>query len=233
MRHPLSRSARNLLVATPLLLAVSLHVFADGSAANGFEPLVYSGPSLDSSMTALDKAIQDQYAKEQMLASLVDPVSDQDRFETVAAAGNTSSARDLSSSISDFGPMISDDPSLESNLVVLNENLLLRGDDLFLTIAETASNSGASVTSAEFDYVAAILDGVLAAEARREAERNSQTLFGTLVRDDTTLDKNIAFLNDEIRKRENREVMLAGGEPPPVNGSSFGVAAYAMAVGFK
>jgi len=233
MRYPRSRSARNLLVATPLLLAVSLHVFASGSAANGFEPLVYDGPSLDSSITVLDKAIQDHYAKEQMLASLFDPVSDQDRFETVAAAENISSARDLSSDISDFGPVIFDDPSLESNLMVLNENLLLHGDDLFLTIAENPSNSGASVTRAEFDYVAAILDGVLAAEARREAERNSQTLFGTLVSDDTTLDKNIAFLNEEIRKRANREVMLAGDEPLPVTGSSFGVAAYAMAVGFK
>lgn len=233
MSYLLSRYATPLLAAAPFLLAVSLQVSADSRGENGFEPLVHHGSSLDRSIRALNEAIQDQYAKEQMLASFVDPVADQDRFETVAAAGNTSSALNGSSDFSEFGPIISDDPSLESNLLVLNTNILLRGDDLFLAIAESASNSGASVSGAEFDYVAAILDGFLEAEARRETERGSHTAFGTLVRNDNSLDNNLAFLNDEIQKRENSEAMLAGDLPPPVTGTSFTVAAYAMAVGFK
>lgn len=233
MVNLLWRNAKPLLMVTPLFLAVSLQVSANSRGENAFEPLVHNGSSLDHSMTALNEAIEDQYAKEQMLASLVEPVSDQDRFETVAAAGNISTAVDGALDTSEFGPIISDDPSLETNLMVLNENLLLRGDDLFVTIAENASNSGASVSGAEFDYVAAILDGVLEAEGRRKAARNSHTAFGTLVRNDATLDNNIAFLNDEIQKRENREIMLAGDHSPPVTGTSFGVAAYAMAVGFE
>jgi len=184
-------------------------------------------------MAALNEIIQDQYEKERLLASLVDPVSDQDRFETVAAAGNTSTPRDRSSDVSEFGPIVFDDSTLESNLMALNDNLILRGNDLFMTIADNVSNSGPSVSKKDFDYVAAILDGVLKAEAMRESERGSGNAFGTLVRNDATLDNNIAFLNDEIQRREDQEVMLAGGQTPAVTGTSFGVVAYAMAVGFQ
>jgi hypothetical protein len=222
-----------MLAATPLLLAISVQVSADSGAAAGFEPVVHHGPSLDRSMTALNETIQDQYAKERFLARLVDPVADQERFETVAAAGNASSATDRASDVSEFGHIVFDDPSLENNMVALNENLLLRGDDVFVTIANNMSDSGSSVSGKSFDYVAAILDGVLKAEARREAELSSRIAFGTLIRDDATLDSNIAFLNDEMQRRDDRQIMLAGNETPAVTGTTFELVAYAMAVGLQ
>lgn len=233
MRHPISRSARMLLTATPLFLAIPVQVSADSEIAGGFEPSVYHGPSLDRSMVALNETIQDQYAKERVLASLTDPVSGQDRFESVAAAGNAASAPDRASDTSEFGPIVFDDPSLQSNLMALNENLLLHGDDLFTVIAQNISNSGALVSDVEFDYAAAILNGMLAAEARRAAEENSQTAFGTLIVDDATLDSAVALLNDELQRRENQEIMLAGSDTPAVTGTSFEVVAQAMAEGIQ
>jgi len=222
-----------LLTAAPLLLAVSLQVSADSETVGGFEPSVHHGPSLDRSMVALNETIQDQYAREQVLASLTNPVSDQDRFESVAAAGNAARAPDRASDFSEFGPIVFDDPSLQSNLMALNENLILRGDDLFVTIANNVSDTGPSVSKKDFDYVAAILDGVLKAEAMRESEQRPGRAFGSLIRDDATLDSNIAFLNDEMQRREDRQIMLAGNQTPAVTGTSFEAVAYAMAVGFK
>jgi basic membrane lipoprotein Med (substrate-binding protein (PBP1-ABC) superfamily) len=233
MHHPISRSARTLLTAAPFLLAVSLQVSADSETAGGFEPSVYHGPSLDRSMVALNETMQDQYAKERVLARLVDPVADQERFETVAAAGNTSSATDRSADVSEFGPVVFDGESLESSMVTLNENLILRGDDLFVTIANNVSDTGPSVSKKDFDFVAAILDGVLKAEAMRESEQRPGTAFGALIRDDATLDSNIALLNDEMQRREDRQIMLAGNHTPAVTGTSFEVVAYAMVVGFQ
>lgn len=232
MTDPLSRYARMMLTATPLVLGITLQVSVDSRADVGFEPLISHGPSLDRSMTALNETIQDQYAKDQLLARLVEPVSDEHRFETVAAVGNISWAANRLSVTSDFGPVIVDDLSLVSNLAALNEGLLLRGDDVFMTVANNNSNSGASVSGAEFDYAAAILNGVLRAEGRRAAKNGSQTEFGMLVRDDASLDSTIAFVNDEIQRRENQELMLAGSETPEVTGTSFTVAAHALATGF-
>jgi hypothetical protein len=235
MRVPRSRFSRVLLAVAPAVsfaLAISLQGSADDQVAGDFGPAVNNGPSLDRSMVELDATIQDQYAKERLLASLQAPVSDQDRFQTVAAAGTPSIAIYPSSSGSAFGPAVFDGPSLESNLVVLNEDLLLRGDTQFVTVAANVSDSGATVTEGEFDYVAAILGSRFKAEALRERERSSRTGFGTLVRDDSTLEKNIALLNDDMQKREFREVMLSGDLPPVVTDTSFAVAANAMAVGF-
>lgn len=81
--------------------------------------------------------------------------------------------------------------------------------------------------------MAAILDGMLEAEARRAADWRAQTAFGTLIRDDASLENNIASLNAEIQQRENREVMLAGGLPTAVTGASFEVVAHAMNVGIQ
>jgi hypothetical protein len=233
MTNPPVRIARMLLIATPLVLAVTLNGSAESGADVGFEPLISHGPSLDRSMTALNGTIQDQYAKERLLARLVQPVSDEERFQTVAAASDdTSGAAFRMIGASGFGPVVIDDSSLESNLAALNEDLHLRGD-VFMTMANNGSNSGASVSGAEFDYAAAILSGVLRAEARRAATYSSQSAFGTLVRDGASLDSTIVSLNDEIQRRESQEGMLAGSEMPEVTGTSFTVVAQALAIGFQ
>ncbi len=218
------RTTIGALYAGVLVCAASGAALAQASGDGRIGPLVFTGESLDQSLHALNRHIQDKYVQEDMLAAVIEDRAPE--FATAAAASAAAPAHEEMAEQGAFGYVVADDRSLSEGLSLFNTELALRGEDLFIQVAREATIKGDAFA------VAAARAGVDAKmAARRQEAAGPGDGFGDRVAGDASLDASMVALNRWMRDHEAREVMLAAAVPP-VEADSFAVVMVAMAFSY-
>jgi len=191
------------------ILALGLTATSVTANENWFDISVQSGDSLEYSLMALNEELQLQYGEDDRLAALADP---QPRdFATTAVASSDVPEIEVMAFADDdsgFGMPIADSESLNASLDLLNYTLATVGDDLFLQIVAEATSRPYT-----FDKVAETIDGYNAVDQYQYALLGGDSGFGQPIQDGTSLDYNVAGLNQFLADSELREQLLAGAVP--------------------
>lgn len=225
--RPFANTTVALSAGLGLLLPASGGAGGLDTAYRDYGPLVHDDAYLDLAVSYLSARLADQYEQDALIAQLSTPYVDDERMRDVATATLLPSAAAAERTATDFGFAVSGDRSLEDSLTAFNIELATRGDDLFVQVAEAASEHGHEVTNDSFTVLAAILGERWTVEELQAELDRATTLLGASIGDDRSLDRNLVALNDRIRELAAQETMLAAEWPGAITGASFDL--YALA----
>jgi hypothetical protein len=227
-RKCLGRSSLALIPVMAATFVAAGSAFAIDTRYRDYGPIVQNDATLDGSMLVTNARIDEQYESEALIAQLQAPVVDQRRMAQVASATLLPSAAGPDPVDGEFGLGVHDGRSLNESLLAFSLERATTGGDLYIQIAEAASQPGREIDSDTFTLVAAMLGDRWTVEELRHALDQAKSAFGTRVNDGSTLEVSLVALNQRLRELEAQEQVLTAQGQPPITGGSFDTFALAV-----